>query len=222
MGAIIILGGHRSGTSITARLVHALGFPAAPSDDRLLQPRRGCERDNPDGYFEDVPFVRLHRRMLGEPIQSLGGWRNPRRDDAAIDRLLGRYRQLVRERNAHAADWCLKDPRLCLVGDVLFGTLRELRIDFQIVSTVRPLTAIAASLMRRGLVPDAAMRLAGEYEAGRRAMLDLAGRMGARCLEICLTSRGSHAEIMDEVRRLQGFLGKETASTGWLASLVRP
>lgn len=223
MPAIIILGGHRSGTSVTARLIHELGFPAAPSPRRLLRPQPGRERDNPDGYFEDIAFVRLHRRMLGEHVQSLGGWRNPRRDDAVLARSRSRYRELLRERAEAGPCWSLKDPRLCLLGDLLFAALAELEIASRVVTTVRPLSEVVGSLTRRGLCEADAQRLAEVFEAGRVGMQQLAASLGIPCLEVSLASAKTGSEVEAQVSRLQQFLGRENApiAAAELADLVR-
>jgi hypothetical protein len=205
MTAIIVLGGHRTGTSVTARIIHDLGFPAAPSSERLLWPRPGHEQDNPDGYWEDVAFVRLHRRMLGEHILALGGWRNPRRDDAVIARLRPRYLKLLRERAAHAENWCLKDPRLCLLGDVLFESLDQLRIDFRIVTTVRPVSVVVASLMRRGMSEPDALRLAETFEVSRLAICELARSQSRVCLELSLQSQRPISGVQAEISRHLGL-----------------
>jgi hypothetical protein len=219
MAAIIILGGHRSGTSLTARLVHELGFPAAPSPKRLLGPHKS---DNPDGYYEDVAFLRLHRRMLGEHRLELGGWTNPRRDDGEIARLRRRYLSLIRERQADSADWSLKDPRLCLVGAVLFDGLVELEIEFRVVTTCRPVREVVASLCRRGLAEAEALRVAEIYEAGRNAMVEIARRRGAACLEISLASERTRDAVEFQIRELQRFLGRgDSIPATSLTSLVR-
>jgi hypothetical protein len=222
MGAIIILGGHRTVTSITTRLVQELGFPAAPAANRLLHPRPGCERDNPDGYFEDVACVRLHRWMLGEHVGVIGGWTNPRRDDAEIRRLRGRYRSLVQERNAQSIDWSIKDPRLCLVGDVLLDSLQRLGIEVRVVTTTRRESAVIASLMRRGLSEADASRIAMTFEAGRQAVIETARSRGIPCLEACFTRFATREDVEREVEKLQGFLGPAGAEEmRRLAGLLR-
>ena len=221
MAAIIILGGHRSGTSITARIVHELGFPAAATPERLLTPRPGRESDNPDGYYEDIAFVRLHRRMLGEQNRSLGGWRNPRRDDAEIHRLEGRYRTLIRERSL-SGDWSLKDPRLCLLSDVYFDAAAGLEIPMRVVATVRPIAETIASLQRRGLSGQDASRIAEQFEAGRLAAVESARRRGLPVVETSLGSVRSRSDAEEQVWRLQEFLGMADAQrTARLAALVR-
>jgi hypothetical protein len=218
MTAIIVLGGHRTGTSIAARLVHELGFPAAPSADRLITPRAGRESDNPDGYFEDRLFVHLHRQMLGESNAALGGWRNPRRDDAVIHRLRPRYQRLVRQRAATPA-WSLKDPRLCLLSDVLVEAVNICGIPIRVVTTTRPLDQTVASLRRRGLSLVTAQRVAEHFEAARQAALhDLAHR-DVPILEIRFTELGSFDAAREAVSRLGRFVDFESPQR--LASLVK-
>ncbi|QDT54430.1 hypothetical protein Pan44_24630 [Caulifigura coniformis] len=222
MAAIIILGGHRTGTSLTARLVHELGFPAAPSPGRLLAPRGGHESDNPDGYYEDVAFLRLHRRMLGEHLASTGGWRNPCRNDAEILRLRDRYRGLIVARAESSPAWSFKDPRLCLLGDLLFTALTDLGIPFRVVTTRRPVIEVVTSLMRRGLPESDAARIAETFEAGQQAMLSLAANAGVPCLELWLASERTEQGGRSQVRDLQRFLGAEDAAlTESLTKLVR-
>ncbi|HVJ67307.1 MAG TPA: hypothetical protein VM510_04945 [Caulifigura sp.] len=211
MPAIIILGGHRSGTSVTARLIHELGFPAAPTAGRLLS---GHPMDNPDGYYEDTAFLNLHRRMLGEHSVAHGGWKNPRRDDAEILRLRPEYRRRVEERQAESRDWSLKDPRLCLVGDVLFDVLDELAIEYRIVTTPRAIDEVVTSLKRRGLAEVDAARIAEMDEAGRRAVVQMAVDRGMPCLEISLASGKTPEEVESAVGELVRFLGRDEAAVG--------
>jgi hypothetical protein len=163
--AIIVIGGHRTGTSVTAQIIDRLGFPAAPSEGRLLRPRPSRVEDNPEGYWEDLAFVRVHRRMLSEHRKPFRWW-NPRRDESEIERQRDRYRQLIRGR-ATVARWSLKDPRLCLLSDVLAKVLRESRIHFQVVTTARSRSAVCASLARRGLCSRTASVVAERFEAAR-------------------------------------------------------
>lgn len=221
MPAIIILGGHRSGTSVTARIIHELGFPAAPTGDRLLRPLPGHEADNPDGYYEDTAFVKLHRRMLGEQRLSLGGWKNPRRDDAEILKRRPEYRRRVAERDEASRDWSLKDPRLCLVGDVLFETLEELAIECRIVTTLRPVDEVVGSIERRGLARADATRIAETFDAGRQAAVQLAAERGVPCVELALASAREPMEIERQIRTLLEFVGREELDVGELVKLVR-
>ena len=56
---IIVTGMHRSGTSLVASLLSALGVDMG---QRLLPP----DKNNPRGYFEDIGFLEFQRRVLSE------------------------------------------------------------------------------------------------------------------------------------------------------------
>ena len=66
MTVIIVLGGHRSGTSAVAGVCHELGLFMGQS---LI----GKSRDNARGHFEDVEFVALNKAIVGD-------WRRPMAD----------------------------------------------------------------------------------------------------------------------------------------------
>jgi hypothetical protein len=160
--------------------------------------------------------------MLGEHVGVVGGWTNPRRDDAEIRRLRGRYQALVHERTARSRNWSIKDPRLCLLGDVLLEALLRQGIESRIVTTTRPESQVIASLMRRGQTEVDASRIAVTFEAGRQSILHLAKTRQIPCLEVGLASAASRDEVVREVQSLQMFLGcTRHERTHPLADLVR-
>src|SRR5213080_3238457 len=67
--AVIIAGMHRSGTSMVARIASLLGVHFGPERDLMT-----ATIDNPEGYFENWGFVKLHNALL----DLLGAsWKNP-------------------------------------------------------------------------------------------------------------------------------------------------
>ena len=108
--AVVVLGMHRSGTSLVAGCLQRLGVDFGP---RLMPP----DADNPRGYFEHNDVVNLHDRLLLALDRSWDEtspfppewWRNAD--------LLDPYRQqlldLLRRDFPTAQLWGLKDPRLC-------------------------------------------------------------------------------------------------------------
>jgi len=117
--AIVILGQGRSGTSITAGILHSLGVFVG---------------DAPSRYYEDGAFYNVHKAMVGD-------WRNPQLD--ALPQHLDRYRALVAKRQEYDL-WGLKDPRLCFTFPVLLPLLDD--TDVRIIYTSRPIKDIARSL----------------------------------------------------------------------------
>jgi hypothetical protein len=109
---IIVLGAHRSGTSLVTRLVNLLGAYVGREDDALQ-----AAEDNPKGFWERRDTVSCNDMILaaaGCSWDQLAGWSFDRGADlhpppeaapllsAAIEDLDGHR------------PWVLKDPRLCL------------------------------------------------------------------------------------------------------------
>jgi len=108
--AIVVLGGHRSGTSCVAGVLHHLGVPMG---GELLGPGPA----NPAGHFEDMEFFRLHQRILGEDNDPTA-WRRPAPE---CDAFRGEYAGLVARRNRAHDVWGVKDPRLCFLMPLLLA-----------------------------------------------------------------------------------------------------
>jgi hypothetical protein len=161
---VIVLGGHRCGTSLVAGVLHHLGLPAGldESPEHLLQGARG----NPGGHYEDRIALRLHQRMLGNDR-----WRDPQpeRFDLSAE-VREEYRRHLMRRAEAAPRWCLKDPRLCFLLPMLATTLDELAIPFSVVTAVRRSADAISSLRERNPMPDVkAASLVQRYEGARRA-----------------------------------------------------
>ena len=114
---VIITGMHRSGTSLVASFLGALGVHLG---DRQLAP----DRQNPRGYFEDADFVELQWRMLEDatPAGDGGhrdwGWTESERlDRGRFARHAGAARGLVAARAGRSGLWGWKDPRTSVLLD---------------------------------------------------------------------------------------------------------
>lgn len=110
---VIVAGMHRSGTSMTASFMSALGVDFG---DRLLP----GDRHNAPGYFEDVDFLKFQRELLqaGTPHDEPGwpdwGWTvSERLDTARFDAHTEQATALIATR-AHQPLWGFKDPRSTL------------------------------------------------------------------------------------------------------------
>lgn len=114
---VVVAGMHRSGTSLVASILSALDVGMG---EHLL----GSDRNNPKGYFEDLEFLELSRRILlaatrpddgGHPdwgwteTESLDGGRgNGFRQEA---------QGLIARRARSGSRWGWKDPRTTLLLD---------------------------------------------------------------------------------------------------------
>src|SRR5437879_4848084 len=116
--AVIITGMHRSGTSMVARITSLLGVYFGPERDLMT-----ATIDNPEGYFENWGFVKLHNALL----DLLGAsWKIPpmvRWDEIKTSAPASALQQDARVLMHYLAEasagkpWGWKDPRVSLLLD---------------------------------------------------------------------------------------------------------
>lgn len=138
----IVLGMHRSATSLIAKALHSIGVNMG---DRLLPPAN----DNPEGFFEDIEFLQTN-------IQLLGGdrWANPPEGLQDID-----VEKLIKRKDV-APLWGWKDPRTVLTIEKYYDLLE----DPILVCVFRKPEHVGASLERRGnMSKEQGVKLADEY-----------------------------------------------------------
>lgn len=157
--AVIVLGMHRSGTSVVTELLGRLGL-ALP---KTLMP---ASADNPSGYFESLPITRFNKRML----ESAGThWRDyspvppawfadPARESDVAEAI-----SLIKDEMGDAAAFVLKDPCLCRLVPLWRHAFDALSIRFGAVLVVRRPSEVAQSLVARMSNPVAG-KLSGADE----------------------------------------------------------
>lgn len=163
-------GMHRSGTSVTSKLLNVLGVYLGPEDE-LLGPRGD---NNPKGFFENRRFVRFNAELL----QSAGGiWRQPPslppgwESDPALEHVQERARAMIETTFGGVPLWGWKDPRSSLTLPFWQALLPGMRY----VVCVRNPLDVAASLERRNRLPRSqAYEVWLRYLAG--AIINTAGR----------------------------------------------
>jgi hypothetical protein len=139
---LAILGMHRSGTSLVASLVQALGVDLGP-DEELLPAH---PVDNPVGYFERHDVSVLNERIL----EAMDGtwWRPPdlgRGWHESPDLIEARTDARAIVDRFKKGRWAIKDPRLSLtlpLWDAVAGPMES-------IVCVRDPAEVVASLMRR-------------------------------------------------------------------------
>jgi hypothetical protein len=192
---ICVLGMHRSGTSLTARILNLMGFDLGPQE-HLVRPRS----DNPSGFWEHRLIVQLNDRILARfgggsyhPPKFPPGWEM----DPALDNLKSRAIGLIEQDFAASDLWAWKDPRTCLTLPFWQQLLPSLRY----VLCFRSPHDVARSLERRdGLSREHSLFLWLAYV--RSALVDTRGR--ERCLVF-------YEELMENweagLQQIAGFLG---------------
>ncbi len=153
---IIVLGMHRSGTSLTTRLINMMGAYFAPKNLWLE-----ANADNPKGFWERTDVLAINRGLM-----QAGGclwYRVDQWDDARVNipaPLANGMKATLQELNAHKP-WVLKDPRLCIT---LPCWLPHLASPVAVITSRNPLE-IARSLELRNAMPTAYGLALWEYHA---------------------------------------------------------
>lgn len=138
---VALVGMHRSGTSMVAKLLHKAGLNLGP-DEALMPPAE----ENPEGFFEHLAFVRLNDEILSA---AGGGWDCPPESDydwntSQLDWLRERA-QMLADTLDDLRPWGWKDPRTTLTlpfWDTVLGPLST-------IAVVRNPLEVVTSLHRR-------------------------------------------------------------------------
>jgi hypothetical protein len=140
MTAIVVLGMHRSGTSLVAGALHKMGVHMG---SRFREP----DETSPYGYWEDLDWRDVNKRILNG---AGGTWYDPPplwRIEREVARLAPRIGQLVSERYNKHSLWGMKDPRTALSIPYLHLCFPSTAIRYVLVK--RWGDDVVDSLMRR-------------------------------------------------------------------------
>lgn len=212
----VILGMHRSGTSLIAGLLARAG--AWIGEERELLPARP---DNPTGFFERADVVALNEELLS----TLGSsWECPAPADrvgTADQGVFEQVRQLwseILERCPAASPMALKDPRLCVLWPLW---KRALDLEVTVVLALRNPLEIARSLQERdGLSIPVGLALWETYTVG--ALNAAAAETRVHVFPYLQALDASAAARL--VRAVAHDIGLELGHTdlvGWLSGLAQ-
>lgn len=160
--AIIVLGAHRSGTSVLARITNLLGATGAK---RLMPP----QPDNPRGFWEPLAVARFNEALVGngyswdnpEPIPET--WFNPvlRENDIA------EAADLLKTEFAPADLIVLKDPRISRLLPIWLPAFKRAGIlPLFLIACRNPIEVAASLFARNGIAADQAQRIWLAYTLG--------------------------------------------------------
>ena len=137
-GGVIVLGMHRSGTSLMTNLLSKAGFYAGKDDDLM----EGNEW-NRDGYFERWSVVDLNDSIL----KLCGGaWDSPPDEKKILSINISEIIESLLEAYEGKANFIIKDPRMCLTFPAWRKALGD---DIKIIRIDRDEDAVADSLYKR-------------------------------------------------------------------------
>ncbi len=140
---VCILGMHRSGTSLLARILNLLGVDLGP-EAHLVSPAAA----NPKGFWEHRPIVKVNQAIFNRlKVKSYyspeftSQWEN----SFALDDLRAQALEIVKQDFENADLWGWKDPRTCLTLPFWQKLLPPMKYVFCLRNPVE----VARSLERR-------------------------------------------------------------------------
>jgi hypothetical protein len=150
---VVVLGMHRSGTSLCMDVLNQLGIRVC---DNLIP----ADANNMKGYFECPEIVELNDQILG----TLGvGWstlysvrlEHKWFESPAIAPAREQLIALVKNNATQIpGTWGFKDPRLCVLLPIYEQVFAECGVEPLYVICIRDPRSVALSLMRRDLIPQ--------------------------------------------------------------------
>lgn len=143
---LIVLGMHRSGTSVLARLLNLMGAYFGAEGVGT-----GANAENPKGFWERRDVRNLNDHVLhaaGFDWNRVLGFDAARLPPALVDEFVGQASALVLDMDAHRP-WLLKEPRLCLLLP-LWRKVLEAPVCIHIH---RDPAEVAGSLRARNAIP---------------------------------------------------------------------
>lgn len=147
--AVLVLGSHRSGTSVLTRALASAGVCLG---NDLYGPRY----DNPKGFFED----KIANQLDDEFIGSFGGWWGSLMHPSLVSQcLVATYQNALKEkvfkRFKEDALWGLKDPRISRLWRFWLPVFTETGVTPIFLLANRHPFSVASSLANRDRMPKA-------------------------------------------------------------------
>ncbi|AXS39863.1 hypothetical protein D1F64_07110 [Breoghania sp. L-A4] len=139
---LIIGGFHRSGTSLTANLLHNAGLHLG---DNLL----GAHESNPFGHYEDLEVIEFHNRLLANAGTD---WQTSKIFLPSVATADWNWLAEYGMRKSRYPAWGVKDPRICLFlpeWQRVFPGMSILYVFRPCVQCVHSLKKRAAAHLRR-------------------------------------------------------------------------
>jgi GT2 family glycosyltransferase/glycosyltransferase involved in cell wall biosynthesis len=157
MMQLIVLGMHRSGTSVLARLLNMMGAYFGPEGVNT-----GANKENPKGFWERRDVRQLNDFVLqsvGCDWDRVADFKIRTLPDAVVNEFRTRASNIVLEMDAHRP-WLLKEPRLCLLLE-LWKEHFEVPVCLHIYR--HPLEVAQSLLARNGIPTHTGIALWEKY-----------------------------------------------------------
>lgn len=149
---IVVLGMHRSGTSVLTQCIHLLGASMA---SQVIAPAAAINRD---GFFEDAIIVALNEQLLsllGSSWYDFRSLPNAAANTEAMQNWRSEALTHLRADYAGAGVAVIKDPRMSRVYSHWAPLFRQADLGVELVHILRQPEEVAVSLQRRNRMPPA-------------------------------------------------------------------
>jgi hypothetical protein len=170
---VVVLGMHRSGTSVITRGLTVIGVELG---DRLMPPAKGNER----GFFEDIDLHVINRELCNSLRRPLH-WHTPgfARLSELLDKKNAPFRRRAMEVLQHRLEtseyFGIKDPAFCRTLPFWQSIFEELQLNISYVIAARnPLSVVQSLGKRDNLPPGKCYRLWLDH-----VLLSILGTQGA-------------------------------------------
>lgn len=148
---IVVLGMHRSGTSVVTRGLKVMGVQLG---DRLLHPIKGV---NEKGYWEDIDIYLLNVDMLAEFSREWFHLAVVESIDVEVLHQKGyfiRAVELLRQKTKGIPVFGFKDPRVAKLLPFWKAVFEHLQLDVSYILVIRHPLSVAKSLAKRDNIPE--------------------------------------------------------------------
>jgi len=143
---VFVLGMHRSGTSLTAEIVHSMGFSVPGTS---LDP---IDSVNAHGFWESKEVFDINEKILSAAglkwyhICPVGHVFKNLADTGAFSREISEFLALESEK---LGDLVIKDPRICLLWPLWFAAIDPSVFEVKVIFVNRHPSSVAASIRKR-------------------------------------------------------------------------
>ena len=142
----IIVGMHRSGTSLTAQLCQCMGAYLGEEHDLIA-----AASENPDGHFENLQIVQINNEILRLCNRDWYSLEKPELDDSApqIKNAAENIKTVIQKLLEKNDTVSVKDPRISVVLPLWDRVLKELNVEAHYIWVYRNPLEVAESLRKR-------------------------------------------------------------------------
>ena len=138
---VIVLGMHRSGTSVFTGILNKMGLPLG---ENLMKPTK----DNPKGYFENMDFYHFNEMILRECNSSWYNVSNLTEEKILKEEYKNILKSILKKYSNHTI-FGVKDPRICVLLPLYEKVCEELGIEIGYVLITRDKESIINSINKR-------------------------------------------------------------------------